>query len=127
MKTKSNPLPAEIFPLAIRPIVDSREQTPWTFPHLGAPIVRGLDIGDYSYVGGERLIRIERKSGPDFLGSIFEERFAREMERIRVFPTHALIIEGSWEWLEAGEWRSKATSAQVTGKLLGFIDETLFF
>lgn len=121
-KRFASDLREEFLPKQVRPLIDTREQLPWSFPELGEATVTTFDVGDYSYAGGECLCRIERKSGPDFLGSIFEERFEREMERIRVYPCHALIIEGSWEWLESGVWRIKATSKQVTGKLLGMIE-----
>jgi len=115
-------LPAELPPSSIVPIIDTREQMPWVFANLAPPVVKALNLADVSYVGGEHICRLERKSGPDYLGSMFTDRFNLEMERIRVYPCHALIIEGSWQWLESGDWRIKATAKQVTGKTLGFIE-----
>ncbi len=117
-----NRFPAEPPPLGVVPAQDTREQNPWIFANLAAPVIKTLNVGDYSYVGGESICRLERKSGPDYLSSIFTERFNREMEVIRAYPCHALIIEESWEWLESGDYRSKATPQQVTGKTLGFIE-----
>lgn len=114
--------PAEPPPLGVVPAQDTREQLPWTFANLAAPVIKTLNVGDYSYIGGESICRLERKSGPDYLSSIFTDRFNREMEVIRAYQCHALIIEGSWEWLESGEYRSKATPKQITGKTLGFIE-----
>ena len=71
------PIPAEPDLKQIRPRVDTREQLPYRFPNLGEPIVEALNVGDYSYAGGESLLRIERKSGPDYLGSMFTDRFGR--------------------------------------------------
>lgn len=117
-----SPLPADYSPRFVRPVIDTREQTLWEFPNLGTPIVKTLNVADVSYLGGECYFRIERKSGPDYLSSIFTERFGKEMQLIKAFPFHALIVEGSWEWLESGEYRIKATAKQVTGKTLGLIE-----
>lgn len=113
----------ELKPEWIIPVVDTREQTPWELPALGTPIVDGLDLADYSFVGGLDYLRIERKSEADYLGSIFEDRFNREMQLIRAFPCHALIVESSWARLESGQWRSKATPQSVVGKTLGYIEQ----
>lgn len=114
--------PAELPPRSVIPWIDTREQNAWQFLNLGAPVVKTLNVADYSFVGGEDYFRIERKSGPDYLGSIFTERFDREMQLIKAFAFHALIVEGSWDWLESGDWRIKANAKAVTGKTLGFIE-----
>jgi ERCC4-type nuclease len=113
---------AALKPIEVGPIIDTREQRPYRFPNLGPPIIRGLSCADYSFVGGEHICRIERKSREDYLSSVFTDRFNREMELIRAFTCHALIVEGSWSWLERGDWRIKATASQVVGKTIGFIE-----
>ena len=116
-------LPADIQPHSIIPLIDSREQTPWDLPALGTPQTVTLDTGDYSYLGGERELAIERKSLTDLLGCIGgeRERFERELTRMLAYPTRALIIEASWPDLERGEWRSKVTAAAAVGSVLGWI------
>ena len=119
---KRGPIPAEPSPKWLRPVIDTREQSPWEFPNLGEPIVKTVNVADYTYLFGEHLFRVERKSGPDYLSSLFTERFDKEMQLIKAFPTHALIIEGSWEWLESGVYRINASAKSVTGKTLGYIE-----
>ena len=67
-------------------LVDTREQSPWLFADLGAEVVRqGLPTGDYCLPGDEYAFVIERKSGPDWLGTIGQgwARFCRQMNRAR--------------------------------------------
>ncbi|MBI2945177.1 MAG: ERCC4 domain-containing protein [Candidatus Wallbacteria bacterium] len=76
------------------PVIDTREQCPLALP--GA--VRGtLRAGDYSLLGFERFIAIERKSLSDLYGTLGggRERFTLELERLRAVPFRALVIEGA--------------------------------
>ena len=92
-----------------------------------------LDCGDYSIRGLETKVAIERKSGPDLLGTLFGEtqtaegerasnldRFRRELERARGYWLFGIVVETSIAWLYA-EQRARierygkafdATSAQ---------------
>lgn len=106
----------------ITAIVDTREQAAWDLSPMQI-VSKGLDVGDYSIVGLESVIAIERKSLPDFVmccGSE-RERFQRELDRLRGWPVHAVIIEASWGELEMGQWRSKLTSAQVMSSFASWI------
>ena len=48
-------------------IIDTREQTPWSFPD-GVLIERGtLATGDYTLAGLENIVAVERKSLADFI------------------------------------------------------------
>jgi len=62
-------------------IVDTREALPIGFP--GATTA-GLPTGDYSILGAERRVTIERKTLADFYACVGRERkrFEREMERL---------------------------------------------
>jgi ERCC4-type nuclease len=80
-------------------IIDTREQRPWRFPN-GAETVRGtLTTGDYSVVGLEDKVTIERKSLADLYNTAGQNRgrFERELERMRSFDFAAIIIEATWE------------------------------
>ena len=72
----------------------------------------------------ERVIAIERKSLPDLLGCIGQqrERFDREVQRLLAYPCRALVVESTWPEVEAGEWRSKVTSQAAVGSLLGWVE-----
>lgn len=98
--------------------VDTREQLPWSFagmtPHRAKPVRAGqpirtqvyavdcvpttLNAGDYSIVGCEAEIAVERKSKGDLFGTIGQgrERFQRELERLNAMQFAAVIVECEW-------------------------------
>jgi len=114
-------LRAELKPESVTAIVDSREQLPLDLSPLKS-IVGSLSTGDYSVVGLESVVSIERKSLPDLLGCIGGERkrFEREVQRLLAYPTRGLVVEATWPDIERGEWRSKITPASALGSLLGW-------
>lgn len=98
-------------------IIDSREQCPWQF---SMPTETGsLYVGDYSIRGLERLVSIERKSLPDLLSCVGQdrERFEHCLDRIQARRFKLLVIEASAEDLERGEWRSRVHPNAVLGSL----------
>lgn len=102
---------------SITAIADTREQTPFTF---AMPTRRGtLATGDYSLVGIEHLIAVERKSLPDLLACCGHgrDRFKRELQRMRAYPFRLLIVEADFATIEADEWRSQLKPAHVLGAL----------
>ena len=115
-------LPAELKPEAVTAIVDTREQTPLDLAPLRT-ISGTLATGDYSIVGLEHLVAVERKSLQDMIAcvGVERERFDREVQRLLAFPTRALVIEATWQEIEAGEWRSNVTANAAVGSLLGWI------
>jgi len=76
-------------------IIDTREQTPWTFARGSAETTfRKLDTGDYSIDGLEDLLCIERKkSVAEIANNITDGRFKRELERMSEFKYKFLILE----------------------------------
>ena len=99
-------------------IADSREQIPWKLDPL--PIEPGkLTTGDYALRDFPNEIAIERKELSDFVACCGRERdrFERELERLRGYRSHAVIIEASWYELAAGEWRSKLKPQTVLQSL----------
>jgi ERCC4-type nuclease len=117
-----NRLPAELKPEQVTAIVDTREQTPLDVSPLRS-ITGTLTTGDYSILGLESVVAIERKSLLDLLGCIGgeRERFDREVIRLLAYPVRCLVVESSWSDLERGEWRSKITPAAAVGSVLGWI------
>ena len=81
--------------------IDTREQRPFTFQSIkpAAPdtVTQTLKTGDYSIVGLEDKVCVERKSLVDCFGSIGSgrERFEREMIRMSEMQYAALVIESS--------------------------------
>lgn len=120
-RTKS-PLPAEPKIEDITVIIDDQEKVAadiapfkWIEKHLRA--------GDYSIVGLENVIAIERKSKVDFLNSMSGERdrFEWQIKRLVAFPVRALVVEMTWDDIEQANWRHKITAASAMGTLLGII------
>jgi DNA excision repair protein ERCC-4 len=75
-------------------VIDDREKQPYAFP--GA-VTRHLAAGDYSILGYEDRVAIERKSKKDAYRSLghVRERFQREIERLANYDYAAIVIESS--------------------------------
>lgn len=88
------------FPKEFVLIIDSREQSPLFLDHLpkGLTMKRDtLQVGDYSILGFESQIAVERKTIPDLLNCLGNdrERFKRELEKLRGYEWGAIVIEGT--------------------------------
>lgn len=95
---------------AVPVVIDTREQKPFGFDGLrcdvadgGGPLtvptVRGtLKSGDYSLLGYETAVAVERKSLDDLYGTLGQgrERFERELVRLSSYRFAAVVIEGDW-------------------------------
>ena len=93
--------------------VDSREQNPWRFLRIfagakdkHAPLqvptqAVTLGEGDYTIVGREHEIRLERKSPEDLYSTLSHgrARFERELERLAAFPFSAVVVESGFQEL----------------------------
>lgn len=91
-------------------IYDTREGDGHVWNLAPMQMAKGkLCTADYSVKGLEDLVRVERKSLPDFLMCVGRERerFDREMIRLRGFKYRAVVVECTWEEILAGHWRSK--------------------
>ena len=72
-------------------IIDTREQQPWTFRR---PLVTTLKTGDYSVIGFEDVICIERKAKvAEIAANFIQDRFWNEMERMSSFKKKVMICE----------------------------------
>lgn len=95
----------------MRILVDTREQFPFGFTGLPVELVSGtLNCGDYSLPGLEDRIAIERKSLPDFLGSISSgrARFENELRRAAHHECFKIVVEGaSYEDVCDGRYSSR--------------------
>lgn len=110
-------------------VIDTREQTPLCFERLASQ--RGtLDAGDYSIVGLEHLVALERKNLGDLLGccGYGRDRFKRELQRLRAYRYRLLLVEADAKTLETGiesstlrPWRSKLQPSHVLGALAAWI------
>jgi len=126
MKSPRPQLPADLLPEQLTAVIDTREQLPLDLGDM--QVIRGtLPTGDYSIAGLENYVAIERKSEADLLNCIGQERerFDREVMRLLAYPVRALVVESSWQQIEAGKWRSKITPSQALGSVLGWIAQGL--
>jgi DNA excision repair protein ERCC-4 len=119
---RRSPLPAELRAESVTAIIDTREQSPLDLAPLRT-VADTLATGDYSVAGLESVVAVERKSLPDLLGCIGQdrERFEREIVRLLGYPCRAIVVESSWAALEAGGWRSHVTPAAAVGSCIGWI------
>jgi DNA excision repair protein ERCC-4 len=99
----------------ITAIVDTREQAPLD---LKIPMIRGtLQTGDYSIIGLDHLVRVERKSLQDLVMSCGRERerFDRCIERLRHFPLAVLVIEATEAQVELKQYRGEMHPNAILG------------
>ena len=112
---------------ALKIIVDSREQAPFAFSgdaYRGTEVVTGtLDTGDYSLAGLADKVAVERKSVPDLVACLGRERerFERELLRARALESFAVVVEGTWEELARGQYRSKLNPAAACQSVCSFV------
>jgi len=103
-------------------VVDTREQAPFIFD--GFVTVRGtLKQGDYSLVGFEDKVAVERKSYNDCWGSMSlgRARFQRCVERLAKLDRAAIVIECSLTALTVQPARIQRTNAaSVVGGLVSY-------
>lgn len=76
-------------------IIDTREQLPYSFPSSWPTVRQSLTTGDYSLLGFEDCVALERKSLDDLLGCIFTDRFEAELKRGAAIAHGYLIIEAN--------------------------------
>ncbi|MBD3348418.1 MAG: hypothetical protein GF400_04385 [Candidatus Eisenbacteria bacterium] len=107
-RVKTTPAPFTV-------VVDTREQDPFDF--RGIDDRRGrvfdvatdrhkLDSGDYSILGHEDEVAVERKTKADIYGTIGKgrERFEREIERLSAMPAPAIVIQCD----DPSRWKRRA-------------------
>ena len=92
----------EQFPEGFVVVVDTRETDPLLFrgdkPRKNVPIVRKtLAYGDYSILGFEECISVERKKSGDLYRCLGKERerFKKELEKLQYYERRWLLIEDS--------------------------------
>lgn len=75
-------------------VIDSREQQPYKFENA---ITKSLKTGDYSILGFEDRITVERKTKEDAYTSLGAERarFEKELVRLSQYDYSAIVIESN--------------------------------
>jgi len=106
---------------------DSREQSPFHFDGEKFNQVEvqegNLSTGDYSLLGLESRVAVERKSLPDFMASIStgRERFERELARARGLDAFMVVVEAPFSEIVAGNYRSKMQPKAATQTAYSFM------
>lgn len=111
-----------IEPSQVTAIRDNREKADIDLAPLN--VVQGtLATGDFSVVGLEHVIAVERKSLQDLIMCVGRERerFDREMQRLAAYQVRALVIETDWATIELKRYRGEIHPNAVLGSLLGWM------
>lgn len=74
-------------------VIDTREQEPYGF--TCETVNRKLEAGDYSVVGHEAAVAVERKSLPDFVHTVIHDfdRFAVELKKLSAMRCACVVVE----------------------------------
>lgn len=104
-------------------VADTREppETVWRFGDL--PVVRKkLDSGDYSVVGLEDQVAIERKTSADLVSTLTygRARFEAELDRLAAFKRALIVVEGDLGDIIDWKYRSQVSPAALVGSFGSF-------
>ena len=99
-------------------LIDTREQQPFNFGQIPV-FVKTLKTGDYSILGFENEISIERKSIPDLVQTLTRghQRFKKEIQRSMQMNYFAILIEGSAYGLLTNQWQG-SQHTKVSGQTI---------
>lgn len=100
--------------------IDTREQQPYEFKE--SSMVETVPTGDYSLVGLENHISIERKELNDLIGCLTtgRDRFEKELHKGKALDYFALVVEASLSDLANGRYRSDMNPKSAIQSLLAF-------
>lgn len=89
-------------------VVDTREQRPLDLSPMST-IRKKVEVGDYTLLGLEDILTVERKDFADLLGCMTSsrERFEKVLAKMKAYPFRCVVIEGSYGDLAKGKYRSK--------------------
>lgn len=92
-------------------IADTREQKPFSFEKYKVQVQRAtLPAGDYSIMGFEDRVAIERKELGDLIACLMgsnRERFERELAKAKGYDVFAVVVEASLQDIAEGKYRSE--------------------
>lgn len=94
-------------------VIDSRERQPYRFQDV---VIKSLKSGDYSILGLEGKITIERKTKEDAYASLGSgrKRFEKEQKRLSEYDYSAIVIEsGLADFLEPPPFTKMSPKAAI--------------
>ena len=107
-------------------LIDDREKLPWALSvNQFSTDRKRLVTGDYTIVGYEETVAIERKSLGDFVGTVIHDwiRFRKELKRLSSYDTAAIVVEANVEDVLSHKYDSEAAPLSVMGRAHGiFLD-----
>lgn len=122
-------------------VIDSQEHMGYKFERFtnwfSGTVRKRLAVGDYTLQDMEEEVIVERKTVPDLVSSIIQDRkdFIKKCERLSKFRKRCLVIEGSLSSIKTPYEDSQAHPNAVLGSLLAaqerwdipvcFVDEFL--
>ncbi len=100
-------------------LIDSREKRPYSFP--GA-VTQGLPAGDYSLVGLEDSVAVERKCIDELFActGAGRARFERELDRLSRYEYAAIVIEARLSDILQPSRFSQVSPQAVVGSLISW-------
>ena len=106
-------------------VIDEREKLPFTFQAYEDVQTKQarLQTGDYSVLGLEHKICVERKSIGDLALSLGRDRqrFLNEMSRGRGLPAFVVVCESPFEDLEAGRYKSMLSAQSAVSSVVALM------
>lgn len=95
---------------------DTREKMPYSFEDI--PVERKkLEAGDYSILGFEDVVTIERKSLDDLVKSLITDRkrFLKVVRKMKDYQYRCVVVEGSLKDIFSKKYTSGAHPHSVIG------------
>jgi ERCC4-type nuclease len=102
-------------------ICDTRERQPYGFS--ARTTLKALDAGDYSVVGHEAEIAVERKSLDDFVNTVIRARarFHDELKKLARYRFACIVVEASFQDILSEGYTSGATGFSVAQAAMSII------
>jgi len=100
-------------------VVDRREQKPWQLDSTAFTTVPAtLQTGDYSILGLENMVALERKSLGDLVQTVIHDwrRFRKELYRLASMDTACIVVEADVADLFERRYESDANPLSVWGR-----------
>jgi ERCC4-type nuclease len=104
-------------------VIDTREPVETAYKFAGFKTVRQkLETGDYSILGHESRVTVERKEHGDAYGVVGanRERFERELERLAKFECPAIVIEADLADFATPPPYTRIVAAQAVGSFVSW-------
>jgi ERCC4-type nuclease len=105
-------------------VCDTREQLPFAFDGWEVQVKSAaLPAGDYSLVGFEDVVAVERKTLDDLVACFMgknRDRFKRELSRVRQYELFTVVVEASLQDISRGRYKSQMKPHAALQSLTSF-------